>query len=620
MTTTAKLSALTRLNPAFIVSACCVLGLLYFGREILEPLAFAAILSLVVMPLARWVAKLGLSHAAASLVSVLLLAGVGVLLAVVLAFQLVNVTSELPRYREAIQLKVDTLREVSERPFARIEAELGAFLPQAPAAKPSSAQKRAAAAAPATDTAAATSQMSVRSALGRLFWVAWGPIGKAGITLVLLIFILLEQEAIRDRLFQLAGQAEISRTVKALADAADGISRFFFSQFIVNAIFGLTVGLALWAAGVPHAALWATLSGVLRFVPYLGALASAAIIGVFAAAVDTGWWLAIWLLSFFLVVEVLVANFIEPRVYGHSSGLSPLAIIISALFWGSLWGPGGLLLSTPLTLCLVVAGRHVLALEPLSILLGEAPNVSQAQRFYQRILAGENEAIIRDARLQLQKSSFAKYCDQVLLPALAWTAEDFRRGQIGPQQQQHIREAMSQLALTFVGTGSAKGRFSRRRGVSLLNSGVGAHLRKLREERLGRWQGSLDVPAHSIVLCAGLAHEFDELMSELLGHALRTTGIDARSVAIGSTEPEAPGRAELVATVLLTYPRADVMDEWKAAVQRIRSNLPETVLATVRPPFEVQGVESAVVREQVDVVLRSFEEAVALVASSQATA
>src|SRR5690606_37119535 len=163
----------------------------------------------------------------------------------------------------------------------------------------------------------------------------------------------LEQSSLRDRLVRLAGQAEVSRTIRTLGDAAQGVSRFFFSQFIVNFTFGVVIGLSLWLAGIPHAILWGVLSGVLRFVPYLGVLLAGTIIAVFVAAIDPGWSLAITCMAIFLALELVLANFIEPKVYGHSSGLSPLAVIVSALFWGAMWGPVGLLLSTPLTLCLV---------------------------------------------------------------------------------------------------------------------------------------------------------------------------------------------------------------------------------------------------------------------------
>lgn len=611
-----KTSAFSRLSSTTLLGAAVVLGMLYFGRDILAPLAVAGIASLIILPLVRKLDALGLNRAAAAMVSVLLVGGCLVALAVVLTFQLVSVTSDLPQYREGIQDKVESVRAMAERPFARLEAELSAVIPQPVPESARSGKKNsrtAAAAAAAAATPEADTRMSVRGALRRLFALAWGPIGQAGIVLVLLVFILLEQESLRERLIRLAGLTEMSRTMQALGDAAEGVSRFFFSQFVVNLVFGLIMGAVLAAGGVPHAVLWGALAGVLRFVPYLGALASGLMISVFIAAIDPGWWLALSFLAFYVGLEVIVANFIEPRVYGHSSGLSPLAVIVSALFWGTLWGPIGLLLSTPLTLCLVVAGRHVAALEPITILLGEAPDMTHAERFYQRALAGESEAIIRDARGHLQKQSFAKYCDQILLPGLALAALDLRHGRIEGAQQERLLHSVSQLTEVLTQSPGAPRSLRRRREVPLLNSGVGAHLRELRQARLGRWQGSLDVPQGSVVLCGGLRGERDDLLSELLVHALRVTGIDARSITLDQPEEEQPdtSKAELVSIVFLVYPVREKLDAWMAVVHDLRENLPHALLVTIRPSFFNEEVEATTVKEQVDMVLSSFEEGLA---------
>ena len=618
MTIQTKASALSRFNSTTLLGAAVALGMLYFGREILAPLAVAGIASLIILPLVRKLDALGLNRAGAAIVSVLLVGSCLVALAVVLAFQLVSVTSDLPQYREAIQDKVESVRAMTERPFARLEAELSAVIPQPVPETTRSGKKagHAAAVAPAP-AAEADTRMSVRGAIKRLFALAWGPIGQAGIVLVLLVFILLEQESLRERLIRLAGLTEMSRTMQALGDAAEGVSRFFFSQFLVNLGFGLIMGAVLAAGGVPHAVLWGTLAGVLRFVPYLGALASGVMIAIFIAAIDPGWWLALSFLAFYGCLEVIVANFIEPRIYGHSSGLSPLAVIVSALFWGTLWGPIGLLLSTPLTLCLVVAGRHVAALEPISILLGEAPDMSHAERFYQRALAGESDAIIRDARGHLQKQSFAKYCDQVLLPGLALAAVDFREGRIEGPQQNRLLSAISLLTETLMQTPGTAKSLRRRREVPLLNSGVGAHLRELRQARLGRWQGSLDVPVGSVVLCAGLDHERDDLLCELLVHALRMTGIDARSITLDRPEDEQPdsSKAELVSIVFLVYPLRDSLARWQEQVRTLRAAIPQALLATIRPSFFSEEVEAGVVKDQVDMVLSSFEEGLAFAAT-----
>jgi predicted PurR-regulated permease PerM len=611
------LTSSARLTANTVVGASCLLAVLHFGRDVLQPIALAGILSLVVAPLIRTLGRLGLRRLPAMLAALLLtvacLGGTGAML----TSQLVSVSVELPQYRAAIYQKAEQLRALAERPFAHVQAGLSAVAPLAPDATSPAEMAAADDARPRAAKPAAPAP-AAGEALARLAALAWGPMGETGMVLVLLVFILLEHESLQDRLIRLAGHAEISRTIRALADAAQGVSRFFFSQFIINATFGAAVGLGLWGAGVPHALLWGTLSGLLRFVPYLGALAAGAVIAGFAAAIDPGWSLTLSCLALFGALELLVANLVEPKVYGHSTGLSPLAVVVSALFWGTLWGPVGLLISTPLTVCLVVAGRHVSALEPLSILFGQAPDVTAAQRFFQRGLSGETAAILRDAQAFLRRGSFVRYCDQILLPGLALAVPELRMGRIDAAQQDQLRCTVAEVAETLAPSGAARTR--RRHHVSLLDANVGAHLRQLREARSGRWQGSLDVPQRSIVLCAGLPSERDELVSELLARALREAGIDARSVALPLPHEEHDaGTAELVSTVLIPYPLAEFIEPWREAIGALRALLPHALLATIRLPGDEMMVPQAAIQAEVDMVLRSFEEGLAFVVPARKT-
>ncbi|CAN7402808.1 AI-2E family transporter [Massilia sp. LjRoot122] len=605
-----------RLTASTVVSATCVVALLYFGREVLEPLALALILSLVLAPLVRSMTRVGLARMPAVLLSVALVAtcvgGVGA----VLFDQLVTITRDLPQYRAAIKTKVAKVRELVERPITRIEAELSAVAPvPAPAAEAVRVRRGNLVVNPNQPIPVEVrTPRTMKDTLGRVINLVWGPIGEAGVVLILLVFILLEQGSLRDRLVRLAGQAEVSRTIRTLGDAAQGVSRFFFSQFIVNATFGAVIGLSLWLAGIPHAILWGVLSGVLRFVPYLGVLLAGTIIAVFVAAIDPGWSLALTCMAIFLAFELVLANFIEPKVYGHSSGLSPLAVIVSALFWGALWGPVGLLLSTPLTLCLVVAGRHVRALAPITILLGDAPNMSDAERFHQRVLAGEADELTKDARAYVRRYSFARYCDHVLLPGLRMAVSDLGTGTIDKAQEARMRAVIANIAET-VASASDRSARNRRKPVPLLDANIGAHLRQMREARFGRWQGSLDVPLGSIVLCAGLPSERDDFLTELLVRALREGDVDARSLVVGAPidKPEGSG-PELVSTVFITYPRQDNFEAWRAAVAELRKDLPEALMVTVLLPYDEQLPKRALVEAYVDMILRSFEEGLAFVA------
>ena len=604
------LSSFPRLGANTVVAATCILGLLHFGRDFLEPLALALILSLVIAPLVRMISKSGLRHMPATLVSVLI-ATVGVIgISAILAAQMVAVTADLPQYRVAIQTKLEKVRELTERPFARIEAELRAITPGVPkterVARPA---KLAVGQAQPVPVEIHEPPLTATKTVSRLLAQVLGPIGEAGLVLVLMVFILLEHESLRDRVVRLTGNADVGRTMKALGDATEGVSRFFFSQFIVNVIFGSVIGILLWAAGVPHAILFGALSGLLRFVPYLGALVAGAAITLFVAAIDNGWTLALSCLAMFAALELLVANVVEPKVYGHSSGLSPLGVMVSAVFWGALWGPVGLLLSTPLTLCLVVAGRHVRALAPITILFSDAPSVDVAQRFYHRILLGESDAIIRDAHVYLRKFSFASYCDNVMLPGLALGVDEIDSGKIEQVQQQNIRSTIAALAETLIpAEGSQKKRPDRRR-TRVLDANVGAHLRHMRQLQLGKWQGSLDVPARSIVLCIGLPTERDELLNELFVLALREAEVDARSVSVeGAQERPDTERTDLVSTVFVAYPLAEMLTQWQANVSEWRLRLPQALFVSIRLLSEGEDAKQVIVERSVDLVLRTFEE------------
>jgi predicted PurR-regulated permease PerM len=602
------------LHAGSIVTATCVLGLIYVGRDVLEPLALATILSLAIAPLIRSLRRIGLPQFPATLLSVLALSTCVVGISIVLFFQIKGVTDDLPRYRAAIRTKVSAVREMTERPFARLEAELNSVASQG--SGPLAGRRTMTTITVRPDQPLPVEirapRLTTQDALARMFSMAWGPLGETGLVLVLLVFISLEHESLRNRLVRLAGEDDVSRTIKTLGDAAQGVSRFFLSQLLVNLTFGTLIGLVLWMAGVPHPALWGALSGVLRFVPYLGIMAAGVVISVFVAAIDPGWTLAISCMALFAGLELFVANVVEPKVYGHSSGLSPLAVIVSAVFWGAMWGPVGLLLSTPLTLCLVVAGRHLHALEPVTILLGDAPNISGAQRFYQRVLAGDTNTIMSDAYAYLRRASFARYCDQVLLPGLALAVADMRSGKIDGTQVAAIRIIVATVASTLTPESGPPARTRRRRDVALLDTSIGAHLRQMREERHGRWQGSLDVPSRSVVLCAGLPAERDEALSELLVRALREAEIDARSTVIDPQDPgPGPDHADLVSTVILPYPLDESLELWLAIVDELHARLPDALLAALRVEEGRSTVSMAIVEKHVDIVLRSFEEALA---------
>jgi len=271
------------------------------------------------------------------------------------------------------------------------------------------------------------------------------PLATVGIVVIFVIFILLQRQDLRNRLVRLAGAQDLQRTTAAMDDAGQRLSRLFLIQLLLNAGFGVVIGAGLGVIGVPSAPLWGMLAMILRFVPYVGAVIAAAFPLVLAAAVGPDWSMVLWTALLFLTVEPIVGHFIEPAVYGHSSGLSPFAVIVSATFWTWLWGPIGLILATPLTICLVVLGRHVDRLKFLDVLLGDQPALTATEFVYQRMLAGDPVEATAQAEKFLKDKPQTDYYEQVLMGSLKLAQSDADQGLLDVERMQRVRDVVAEL-------------------------------------------------------------------------------------------------------------------------------------------------------------------------------
>src|SRR5215467_13199691 len=255
------------------------------------------------------------------------------------------------------------------------------------------------------------------------------PLTTSDLIIVFVIFFLLEREDLRDRLIRLAGSHDLRRTTEAINDGAQRLSQYFLAQTGLNAVFGFIVAIALALIGVPNPVLWGILATLLRFVPYVGAFLAAVFPIALAFAVDPGWSMVLWTVVLFIVLEPLVGQVLEPLLYGHSTGVTPVAVIVSATFWTWLWGPIGLLLSTPLTVCLGVLGRHIESLEFLEIMIGDEPPLTPAQTFYHRALSGSESEAIDQIEEALEDGQDLIACFQdVVVEALVLAEVDRHRG------------------------------------------------------------------------------------------------------------------------------------------------------------------------------------------------
>ena len=436
------------LASPLIVTAILAAGL-YFARDVLIPIAIAILLSFVLGPLVNLLRKLRLGRFFAVAAAVLFTLGFAAALATLIGVQLADLADDVPRYRTAIERKVDGLRDSPAGRMTAYVSNIGRSMREGDRSeeKPKDEPTATTQAPPEKPVLVEVRERSPGAIelASTLLSPVLHPLATIGIVFIVLLFLLMQREDLRDRMIRLAGSNDLHRTTVAMDDAARRLSRYFVVQLALNASFGLVIGVGLYFIGVPNPVLWGILSALMRFVPYIGAVVSAVFPLALAAAVDPGWSMAIATLILFFVLEPIVGHFIEPMLYGQSTGMSPFAVLVSALFWTWLWGPVGLLLSTPLTVCLVVLGRHVDKLEFLEVLFGDRPALTPVENFYQRILADDPEEAQEHAELLLQKCSLLSYYDDVVLKGLELAARDAVRGVLTADQKTDIRASIAGL-------------------------------------------------------------------------------------------------------------------------------------------------------------------------------
>jgi predicted PurR-regulated permease PerM len=426
-----------------------VIAALYVAQAVLVPITLAVILSFVLAPLTNLWRRLGLWRTPSVVLSVLVALAIIGMLGTIIGSQAAQLAASAPQYAEAIEQKIEGVQAFATTRLEFVSTLIGrATHPAGAAGTTPGATATGEANSPAVEAPRpvlvelARPQSSAFTVARTILEPVMAPLETTVIVLVVAIFILLQKEDLRDRFIRLFGSSDLHRTTLALDDAGQRLSRFFISQFAVNTCFGLVISLGLWLIGVPSPALWGGLAGLLRFVPYIGPLIALVAPLALAAAVDPGWWSAAAVALLFIVVEPLTGYVVEPLLYGHSTGLSPASVIIAAVFWTWLWGPIGLILSTPLTLCLVVLGRHVRSLEFFDVLLGDRPPLSPVDTFYQRVLANNADEALENAEAALADRPLLDYYDTVVLPALKLAAADEERGKIDRERSLEMTHSM----------------------------------------------------------------------------------------------------------------------------------------------------------------------------------
>jgi predicted PurR-regulated permease PerM len=435
-----------------------VIAVLYLARQILIPLAFAITLTLVLAPAVAWLQKLRLGRVPSvvlvMVVSIATAGGIGW----VIFNELVEVVNDLPGYQENIHSKIEALRTPGKGALGRAAAsvkELGKELssPPAPAAAlptPGPGRRNTVAQSsrpvPVQIMAEPANQLEYVRELAQPFLA---PLGIFGIVLVFSVFLLIEQNDLRNRLFRLAGLDQLNVMTLALDDATRRVSRYLMLQLLVNAGFGVLCGTGLYFIGVPYAVLWGAVAGILRIVPYVGSLVAGLLPLLLSLAVFDHWMPPFLVFLLFATLELATGNFIEPWLYGMHTGISSLALLLTTVFWAALWGPAGLILATPLTVCVVVLGRHVPHLSFLHILLGDQPVLVAEAQVYQRLLAMDDQEARAVADLYLAENSLVQLYDSVIVPALTMAEQDRHKGSLDPTREEFVFLSIKEMIAEF---------------------------------------------------------------------------------------------------------------------------------------------------------------------------
>lgn len=428
-----------------VLLSASIIAALYFGRDILVPLALSALLTFMLAPLVTKLQR-RLGRVGSVLFVVMMMVFATVALGWVLTRQAVDLANQLPNYKENIQTKLRSIQVNQEGAFSRMSKTLEELKKDLPGGNGDSsllttdvAKKEAEKVTPVEVVSGKDERLEfVQVVLAPVL----GPLGTAALVLLLLVFMLLQREDLRNRMIRLIGQGRISATTSAMDDAGTRVSKYLLMQLVVNVTYGIPVAVGLYFIGVPNALLWGALSTVLRFVPYLGPWIAAAFPILLSLAVSPDWMAPALTISLFIVLELFSNNVMEPWLYGSSTGVSPIALIVAALFWTLLWGPVGLVLATPLTVCLVVMGRHIPKLAFLSIILSDEEALTPAEECYHRLQRSGEHDEMEFVDGYLKSNPPDAFFDSVLIPVITAAETDHRAGLLDTTQLEFVKKGL----------------------------------------------------------------------------------------------------------------------------------------------------------------------------------
>ncbi|WP_375451876.1 AI-2E family transporter [uncultured Devosia sp.] len=520
-------------------SIIVTIGALYVGAGIFVPLVLAVLLTFALAPIVRALHRLHIPHVLAVLISVLAAAILIGFLAYLIASQLARLATELPQYQQIVGDKVRALQsmgggDVFERIAGAIQS-IGAPGASAPSTAEGSPLPVTVVNPPETPFGFA--QIFLTSLLG--------PLATAAIVTVFVVFLLLEHGDFRDRFLKLVSRGDLRTSTKVVNEAGKRVSRYLLVQFSVNLSYGFLFGLGLFFIGVPNPILWGLFAALFRYIPFVGTLIAASVPFALAFAIDPGWRMLLSAVGLFVCLELVVTNAIEPRLYGSSTGLSALAVIVAAMFWATLWGPIGLILATPLTVCLVVLGRYVPQLHFLEIMLGSEPVLVREEQLYQRLLSGNLEEAIDLGENYIAQNSTEAFFDDIAFPVLRLAEADRARN------------------LTDVA--------SRR----LVADGMAALVREFEPDEV---EGDEPAGTPAVrVLCIGGRTELDSAAANMLAQVISQEGITTKVLPPISVRPEGIAHIDLegIDAVCIAYLDANPRTYAKFVAKRLKRRAPQ---------------------------------------------
>ena len=582
-------------TAAVVFIVVVVVATLYLGGEILQPLALAALLSFILAPVIRALVRVGLGKTFSVLISVIVAVGIIVTLSLTMAQQVANLAAELPRYEANLREKIRTIKTYSvtsgalERASKTLKDLQNELQENKQGATPTTLPEPPPAPVP-VPVEVRNPQPAVLEYYSSLVAPLLKPVAQTGLVILFLLFMLLQREDLRDRVLKLGGVRDLQRSTVAMTDAANSLSRFFLLQLMLNTGFGIVIAIGLAVIGVPNPLVWGVLAALMRFVPFIGSFIAAVFPILLAAAVDPGWSMVLATAALFIVLEPLAGHIVEPLVYGKNTGLSPLAIVLATIFWTLIWGPIGLLLATPLTLCLVVLGNHLPGLSMLTVLLGDQPALKPSERLYQRLLVGdvaEAESLAED---EIEDSDLLKFYQDVALKALILAKVDATDGNVPSQYLSRLSGTVEELT------------------------------EDLDDHDLTDTEESKVAQSEQIITCLGARGWVDEASAHILAHVLKKSGYKAQMLGGGVS---ADGNRLLVIDsdgdddersifFVATFGAQGVTPHLRYVVRRLRRQAPDaTIIACcweVKDDARVKDLTAV----GVDGVARTLREAISL--------